>query len=113
ASFMNGVTAEALMLYEVDFPHGIPVRQNLIDAAKWTVNPSNGLLAKSGGGHYFNAWRFSNYGASHATVLDPMIVPLLGYASDATGDASYAAIGREVLANYIAQDASTPYVKAY
>lgn len=113
STFMNAVTAEALSLYETTFPDGRPVRQNLIDAAAWTIDTKNGQLASGSGGKYFNAWTGHNYGVSHATVLDPMMGPMLGYAGHATGDPNYAEIGKEVLVNCIEQDRSTPYIKAF
>lgn len=113
AAFMNGVTAESLMLYEVMFPDGVAVKQNLIDAATFTVDPSKNLLVNGAQGHYFNAWSGENYGVSHATVLDPMTTPLLGYAWGATGTANFLNLSKEVLQNSITQDQSTPYVKSY
>ena len=113
AAFMNGVTAESLMLYGVMFPDGVSVKQNLIDATKFTVDPSKNLLVNGAQGHYFNAWTSDNYGQAHATVLDPMTVAMLGYAADATANTNWTALGKEVLGNSITQDQSTPYIKAY
>lgn len=113
ASFMNGVTAEALMLYEVSFPNGVPVKQSLADAAKWNVTPGNGQLENGPGGRYFNAWTGNNYGVGHATVLDPMIAAGLAYGAEATGDTQLLEIAKEVLVNSIDQDQSQPVIKAY
>ncbi|MHB8875934.1 MAG: hypothetical protein ACYC8T_19775, partial [Myxococcaceae bacterium] len=113
ASWMNGITAESLMLYEVNFPDGLAVRQNLIDAAKWSVAPGNGLLVRGAQGPYFNAWTGENYGITHATVLDPMMGPLLGYASDATSDPAYSSLGKQVLQGCIALDGASPYIKSF
>ena len=113
STFMNGVTAESLMLYETMFPAGIPVRENLVDAAQWTVDPSKGLLVSGAQGHYFNAWTGNNYGVSHASVLDAMIVPMLGYAADTVGDAAMLDLSKEVLVNNIEQDISSPFMKAF
>jgi len=113
ASFMNGVTGEALMMYEVAFPEGVPVRDSLVDAARWSIDPANGQLENGSSGRYFNAWTNNNYGVAHATVLDPMIVASLGYAAEATGETSFLDISKEVLANSIDLDGSTPVIKAY
>ncbi len=113
ATFMNGVTAEALMLYELEFPAGVPVRDAIVDAAAWTIDPSNGQLEYGPGGAYFNAWTGDNYGITHATVLDPMVAGWLGYASAKTGDPAYQDVAKEVLQNSFDQDTSTPYIKAF
>ena len=111
--FMNAVTAESLLLYEVDYPDGIAVKQNILDAAKWTMDPRNGQLVHGSQGDYFNAWTNNNYGASHATVLDAMIGPWLGYATAATGDQTYVEEAKKVLLNSFTQDQSTPFLKAF
>lgn len=113
SAFMNAVTAEALMQYENAFPDGQPVRDDIVDAARWTVDPKNGQLASGGQGEYFNAWSGNNYGVSHATVLDPMMGPWLAYAADATGDPAIRDLASRVLLNAIEHDASSPYVKAF
>lgn len=113
SAFMNAVTAESLVLYEVMFPDGIPVRDNLVDAARWTIDPDNDQLEDGSQGLYFNAWTNNNYGADHATVLDPMMGPMLGYAYGATGEREFADIASEVMLNSFSQDSSTPYVKAF
>jgi hypothetical protein len=64
SAFMNAVTAESLMLYEVMFPDGVPVRDNLVDAARWTIDAGNGQLENGSQGHYFNAWTNNNYGVT-------------------------------------------------
>ena len=84
-----------------------------MDAAQWTVDPSKGQLVNGAQGHYFNAWSGHNYGVSHATVLDAMIVPMLGYAADALGDTAMLDLSKEVLVNNIQQDQSSPYMKAF
>lgn len=113
STFMNAVTAESLMLYEVSFPDGIPVRQNLVDAARWTIDPANKQLVNGSQGRYFNAWTNNNYGVSHATVLDPMVAAMLGYAYGVTGERQFVEIAQEVMANSYAYDQSTPYIKAF
>lgn len=113
AEFQNGVTAEALILYETMFPTGIPVRQNLVDAARWSIDTSNDLLVDGPEGLYFNAWIGENYGAAHATCLDPMMGPMLGYAYGATGERVFADVAIEVMLNSFEQDSSTPYIKAF
>ena len=75
---MNAVTAESMMLYEVMFPAGVPVKQNLVDAARWTIASGNGQLVNGSQGQYFNAWTNNNYGVTHATILDAMVVPWMG-----------------------------------
>ena len=111
--FMNAVTAESMMLYEVMFPTGVPVRQNLVDAARWTIASGNGQIVNGAQGQYFNAWTNDNYGVTHATILDAMIVPWMGYAWGATGEAQFADIGKKALNNSIAQDSSSPLMKSF
>lgn len=113
ASFQNAVTAEALILYETMFPEGIPVRENIVDAARWSIDLENEMLEDGGQGYFFNAWIGDNYGITHATVLDPMMGPMLGYAYGVTGDPIFAEVGTEVLLNAIDYDGSSPYVKAF
>ena len=113
SAFMNAVTAESLMLYEVDFPQGVPVKQNIVDAANWTMNTQNGQLVHGAQGDYFNAWTANNYNVHHATVLDAMFGPWLAYASDASGDPVYVEEAKKVLMNNFSQDQSTPYLKAF
>src|SRR5206468_3919290 len=104
---------EAMMLYELDFPDGVPVKQNIVDAAKWMADPAKGMLVNGPVGQYFNAWRGDNYGLAHGTCLDPMMGPMLGYASQVTGDPKYRDIGKAVLADAITQDISTPLIKSF
>lgn len=113
SSFQNAVTAESLILYETMFPDGVPVRDNLVDAARWSINPANKLLVNGSQGKYFNAWINESYGVYHASVLDPMMGPMLGYAYGATGERQFADIGSEVMLNSFSQDTSSPVIKAF
>ena len=99
-------------------PGPVPVRPPHAEAVEalldgLSVDPSKGLLVSGAKGHYLNAWTGNNYGSAHATSLEPMSAPLLGYAYGETGLTSYLTLSTELIANSEAQSTDTPYLQSY